>query len=512
MSGITTRPVYGKLQKHSTDKDLRENYYVTGQAIGSNRRALDTIAYGVYEVLDSVVESGSTDNLVKITGHGARIGDVLRIETSANNINEFEVFIDHIVDANNFELAAVLSASLTAGDTIKIMRPIVPKLSSDGVTLASIASSPIQFLKNGSTVTVNEDTGTPTNNIPLPVKLVDITGDVNITAGDINVQNTDMGANFDSMRIGDGSGSYAPIGQDDNAASLGVALSTEQEQLLTDIELNTNTALVTLGLAADAAAGTDTDNTGFISLFKRNLQRITSLIALFPSSIGQKNKAGSLSVTLASDNDALAVTGPLTDTQLRATAVPVSGPLTDTQLRATAVPVSGPLTDTQLRAAAVPVSASSLPLPTGAATETTLGSVDTNIGALADAAVSNPASNASVIAALKGLLTLLTLTNTKLDTLDTNTSSELDSHSTQTVTSGSAVTFTAPASARFMVIQNSLASSGAARFVKSSSTPTASDGFYLGVGQSTALLPAGSLKVIATTASEDADISVLWFV
>ena len=49
------------------------------------------------------------------------------------------------------------------------------------------------------------------------------------------------------------------------------------------------------------------------------------------------------------------VSGPLTDTQLRATAVPVSGPLTDTQLRATAVPVSGPLTDAQLRATAVPV-------------------------------------------------------------------------------------------------------------------------------------------------------------
>ena len=46
---------------------------------------------------------------------------------------------------------------------------------------------------------------------------------------------------------------------------------------------------------------------------------------------------------------------PLTDTQLRATAVPVSGPLTDTELRATAVPVSGPLTDAQLRATGVPV-------------------------------------------------------------------------------------------------------------------------------------------------------------
>lgn len=35
--------------------------------------------------------------------------------------------------------------------------------------------------------------------------------------------------------------------------------------------------------------------------------------------------------------------------------LPVSGPLTDTQLRASAVPVSGPLTDAQLRAAIVPV-------------------------------------------------------------------------------------------------------------------------------------------------------------
>jgi hypothetical protein len=42
-----------------------------------------------------------------------------------------------------------------------------------------------------------------------------------------------------------------------------------------------------------------------------------------------------------------AVTGPLTDAQLRASAVPVSGPLTDAQLRASVVPV-----DTELPAAA----------------------------------------------------------------------------------------------------------------------------------------------------------------
>jgi len=53
---------------------------------------------------------------------------------------------------------------------------------------------------------------------------------------------------------------------------------------------------------------------------------------------------------------AVPVSGPLTDAELRATPVPVSGPLTDTQIRATALPVSGPLTDTQLRATPVPVS------------------------------------------------------------------------------------------------------------------------------------------------------------
>src|SRR6266513_2726289 len=47
------------------------------------------------------------------------------------------------------------------------------------------------------------------------------------------------------------------------------------------------------------------------------------------------------SVAGGTSTNPLNVTGALTDTQLRATAVPVSGPLTDTQLRATAVPVSG---------------------------------------------------------------------------------------------------------------------------------------------------------------------------
>jgi hypothetical protein len=65
----------------------------------------------------------------------------------------------------------------------------------------------------------------------------------------------------------------------------------------------------------------------------------------------------------ASSTNPLPVAGPLTDAQLRASAVPVLGtvtadtglaqPLTDAQLRATAVNVTGPLTSAQLTAAAL---------------------------------------------------------------------------------------------------------------------------------------------------------------
>lgn len=68
---------------------------------------------------------------------------------------------------------------------------------------------------------------------------------------------------------------------------------------------------------------------------------------------------------LVAAGNAVPVSGPLTDAQLRASAVPVSGPLTDAQLRAAAVPVSGPLTDAQLRAAAVPIAGNVTSPPSG---------------------------------------------------------------------------------------------------------------------------------------------------
>lgn len=91
--------------------------------------------------------------------------------------------------------------------------------------------------------------------------------------------------------------------------------------------------------------------------------------------------------------------------------------LTNTELRATAVPVSGPLTDAQLRATPVPVSSASLPLPSGAATEATLATrvaEATFTGRFGEVQAS-PTAN-TLLARLKDLLTELQL---KADSTET---------------------------------------------------------------------------------------------
>jgi hypothetical protein len=86
-------------------------------------------------------------------------------------------------------------------------------------------------------------------------------------------------------------------------------------------------------------------------------------------------------VGLATDAGLASVYGRLADGSVRVGGtVAVSGPATDAQLRATPLPVSGPLTDAQLRASSLPVSIAALPLPAGAATQATLATLATDAG------------------------------------------------------------------------------------------------------------------------------------
>lgn len=134
----------------------------------------------------------------------------------------------------------------------------------------------------------------------------------------------------------------------------GVQISTAG--LATETEQQAQTALLT---TIDA-------DTGSIST------EIAAINTKTPA-LGQALAAGSVPVVL-------------TAAQV-STLTPQTDALTDIQLRATAVPVSGPLTDVQLRASAVPVSAASLPLPTDAATQTTLAALNAKVTAVNTGAV-----------------------------------------------------------------------------------------------------------------------------
>lgn len=104
-----------------------------------------------------------------------------------------------------------------------------------------------------------------------------------------------------------------------------------------------------LGQQDSAAATTDTGTFSIIALIKRGLERWTTLLARIPV-LGQTTMSGSIPVAIASNQSGVAVTGPLTDAQLRASAVPVS--------------------------------AASLPLPSGASTLAEQQTQTTNLAAI----------------------------------------------------------------------------------------------------------------------------------
>jgi hypothetical protein len=71
----------------------------------------------------------------------------------------------------------------------------------------------------------------------------------------------------------------------------------------TEATLDTRTGALT-----ETAPATDTASSGLNGRLQRIAQRITSLIGQIPATLGQKTKANSLAVTLASDQDALPIT------------------------------------------------------------------------------------------------------------------------------------------------------------------------------------------------------------
>ena len=203
----------------------------------------------------------------------------------------------------------------------------------------------------------------------------------------------------------------ARLGAKATASSIAVNIANDQTVAV-------SAASLPLPSGASTAVNQTTANTSLSSIDGK-LPALSS--GRVPVDVGSSINVGEVEVKNDSGNP-VPVSGTVTAT----------GPLTDTQLRATAVSVSGPLTDTQLRATAVPVSTASLPLPTGAATSalqstanTSLASIDGKTPALVSgrqpvdgSGVTQPISAASLpLPTGAATETTLSSVNTKLPSL-----------------------------------------------------------------------------------------------
>ena len=352
-------------------EDRAKPEYTTISPSGQFKHALDVRDIGtVSNVVSDLAEAGSTTTVINATAHQALVGDRIRFTSGTHDTLEVDVLS---VDTDTITLAQTLSAAVGTGDGFDILRPTSFTVSATGGVVAT--SGPIQFKLDGAAQEVIEDTVTPANNIPLPVKLLDVAGEVKVNASNLNleVQLEHDTANPDSVRIGDGTET--------------VAVSASNELEVRDGTARTSLASIDGKIGTGGSLGDVTvDNAGGASAV--NVQDGGNSLTVDDggSTISVDDGGGTLSVDAA----ALPLpTGAATEATLSSVDTDTSTIAGDTTsidgktpaLGAAATAASVPVNIASDQT--VPVSAASLPLPTGAATEATLVTIDADTGTIA---------------------------------------------------------------------------------------------------------------------------------
>lgn len=345
------------------DLDLAiSDLYVTAEPVKTGQHALSVQAYIFsQEIGTDTVEASSTTKILNLTAHTIQVGDTIRIQLTGEEAKVLST------ETNTVTLVQALSAD-PSGLDIDILRHRTPLVSSDGAI--EVSSAPIRFVLDSVDTTVTEDTVTPANNTPLPVKLTGVTGDINITANDLNVQLSHIGASADSTRIGDGTET--------------VEVTASGEMQVRDDDANT--ALTAIGVdtsSIDAKVATETTLASILSdtsSIDTKVATETTLAAILADTTSLDGKDYSTETTLAAQAADIALLEAKdfsTETTLAAQAADIA--LIEGKDFATQTTLAALLTELQAKADLAetqPVSAASLPLPTGAATEATLSSID----------------------------------------------------------------------------------------------------------------------------------------
>lgn len=194
---------------------------------------------------------------------------------------------------------------------------------------------------------------------------------IGATITDANIATVGRSTVAARVYSGGATGMHVPL-QANTSGHLSVRVENQIPAIETGLATQTTLAAVLAELGQKLEAGQA------VALDAGTLAALETIsIANLPAVQPVNDNGGSITVDGSVNVDnfpaSQPVTGPLTDTQLRATAVPVSGSVTAT----------GPLTDTQLRLTPVPISGTitaNLGTIDGAATETTLAALLVELG------------------------------------------------------------------------------------------------------------------------------------
>ena len=371
---MSTDKSYPSLDIETGRSDLQKHN--TGQPVREKQWAKDVVAHITAQLIGAdAAEAGSTKDTINATGHSALKGDIISFTSGALDKCEYRVLS---TGADTIETSEQMRVAPGAGDTFNILRQKQMQCDDEGNLITT--SGPIQFRRDGVPQEVIEDTANPANNRPFPVKLASVTGDINITANDLNVSTSHVN---DSMRLGDGTNLVSANASGElltKDADAETALGNILTELQAKADLTETQPVSVASLPLPAGAATEVT--------------LASVLAKIIAAPATEAKQDSLITELGLKLDESVYTGRTGEVSATPTANTVLGRLKDiddahstllTELQAKA-----DLTETQ------PVSAASLPLPAGAATETTLDNVLTELQAKADLTETQPVSAASL--------------------------------------------------------------------------------------------------------------------
>ena len=272
-----------------------------------------------------------------------------------------------------------LADDLTSGSTVVTVTGTVLEDNSAAILAELIQKTEpldnqnvmVKFIKDGAYINVVEDTTTPSNNAPLPVKLSSTTGDIIITAGDLNVQLSHAGVNYDSIRIGDGTNLMAVsatggLTVSTSALPLGAATETTLGLLNAKLVTGTDIGDVTINNANGVNAVNIQDGGNSITVdgtITANLGTIGNIATETTLALAKTDLDNILTKIIAA---------PATEAK-QDTIITALGTLLKPANTLTAVTTVGTITNVvhiDDNAGSITIDATSLPLPTLAATST----------------------------------------------------------------------------------------------------------------------------------------------